>query len=461
MFTTNSSKWLTRTVSFILVSSYMLATGFKVYAGSVPTAQAARVDRVRNNGNGNSSLEKIQMGEFDRRDTQDPKEGKSKLENLNQFLWVPGNGSEATLRYISRTGSAFGPGVLAVSDKNPSSYYFPCTLKGGSFIVGWLRGDERQCVPPGITVKRNGASRSSSRLLNQDSFQMTQGLKNLLTAQSSRNQMFRYCTVAAKNRGWWVRWGTFDDPCEEANQECLTTGSASGCQVVGLGDWRIKDQNLLVSVECASNQVFADRGNGQKVATSLIQDLAEKAKNDGSKACVLNVYQPDDVIVLPATKKVTLIQTHDFGNALAIDALAGDVIIKSAKHSVGVRLKVGNRYIYPDDVFQPINVSEVAKSPAVQAFLNPNNWSPDATAQLEDYRRAIGQSNKPSEGKNEIVKALPALAILGLFGLINSINDDGDSGSRRNRSTNNNSNDRAPSVKPTPTPTPTPTPIIR
>ncbi len=428
--------WLTRAVATVLVPSYIFTTCVESYA-NVPTVTAAEVESVYNPSQ--NIYDQLTMGSPDSREREPAIRG-LQLKDLSQLLFVPGNNkSWGLLQYLSISGHKFGPGVEAGPADSPTKYYFPCTLVGGSSIVGWEQGDtDRGCVPPGITVRRNRGD-SSAQLLDQSNILTSQVLKNLFKAQAFQNQQFRYCTVAARGRGWWLRWGTFDDPCQEANQECLKTGPADGCQVVSLGDWHVRDRDLFVSVECANDQIFTHEGNdGLEVATSLISDLAQEAKDNGSKACALNIYQPDKLIVIPATEQATLIQTHDFSNTLVIDALAGDIIIKSAKHPVGLLLKVGNRYTYPEDNAQPINVLEIAKSPPVQSFLDPTNWSQDAAAKLDEYRKVIGRSEPvpnpqpdrpPPRRKETPEKLIPSI----IFGIFHLLPNSGPSPSSRNR----------------------------
>jgi hypothetical protein len=164
---------------------------------------------------------------------------------------------------------------------------------------------------------------------------------------------------------------------------------------------------MIVSVECADNRVFTAKGNGLDASMILIRDLALEALNKKATSCALNIYQPDKLIVSPASEKATLIQTGKIDGSLWIDALAGDVIIRSAQKIEGQILRFGNRYIYPENKIQPINVSDAIRSTSVQAFLNTSNWPIEVASKNSDY--ADQSASEPTSEKDSTQEALTIL----------------------------------------------------
>jgi hypothetical protein len=300
---------------------------------------------------------------------------------------------ESFASFVSVPGSMK---AQTIPSRIPAVYDFPCG-GGGNFVFGWQelkKGEKRACAPPALGIKL--ISKDHARHLSTP-IKVAKVMSSGLITQLSDSQLkFQYCSVAAKGYGWWTRWGTWTEdynPCQEAEQECLRHSSSENCVVVSMGDWSAQDSDLLVSVECANNRILTDRGNGVRVAKVLIEQLAEKAKMDGEKACAINVFSSDDLLVAPASNGTTLIQTQDSNGNIEVDALAGNVIIRSEKKPGGILVRVGNRYTYPQDDIQPINVSEIAETPPIQAFLNKANWPTDAS-DIDEYRAALGREEE-------------------------------------------------------------------
>jgi hypothetical protein len=234
------------------------------------------------------------------------------------------------------------------------------------------------------------------------------------------NPLLQYCTVAAKDRGWWLRWGTQDNPCQEAEQICAGTGNAEDCKTLSQGEWQAKDEDLFLAVVCAEDQIYTARGNGLEMAETLLPRLAQQADAERSKACAVNIYRPSEVIVTPVTNDETLIQASGDSGALVIDVLAGSILIRSAQQPTGKLVRSGDRYSYPQDTTEAINVSEVAQqSPLVQIFLNSDNWPPNSAKAVEDYQASLGDSGRvasdePRRRRNGFLNfLLPLLGVIG------------------------------------------------
>lgn len=391
--------WLICAIASVTVPVYILITWSKSNAASHEQAPPKAALVINAGGEVFIKLGRTRSKRVNQ-DGRTPEGEQAKLQKWGDELTVEGNGeSQARLNSIPPGNQAYASPQFTLT-----TYTFPCRGKVGGLIVGWQKNKRRGCAPPGFEVRLSSGNQSF-QLPNNNTVQAS---KNLLQAQTSLNQL-RYCTVAASGQGWWFRWGTYEEPCEDATQQCLRSISNGECIVVSLGEWSVREQDLFVSVECADNRVFTDRGNGLEVAKDLVIKVTEEALNAGAKSCALNVYQPDKVIVSPASEIATLIQAQELNGTLTIDALAGDVIIRSAKKPEGILIKVGNRYIYPEDNIQAINLAEVVNSPAVVAFLDAANWPRDATSQIEDYKAALGKSADPSPRTNQTGEVLRIL----------------------------------------------------
>jgi hypothetical protein len=354
-------------------------------AASVQTTRGGGV-LIKNVGSSS-----VPVGEKGR--TRDGKQ--AELRNPKDVLTVDGdNYSNAFFISVPKGMKAY-----TKPSNTQTTYKFPCGAEEGGLVVGWQKGKKViPCSPPGMRIK--SSSRNYRSYLSTP-IKVAEAVNDRLITQLSLSQLqFMYCSVAAKGYGWWTRWGTWTDdyyPCQEAEQECLRHSSSENCVVVSMGDWSAQESDLLVSVECANNRILTDRGNGVRVAKVLIEQLAEQAKMDGEKACAINVFSSDDLLVAPASNGTTLIQTQDSNGNIEVDALAGNVIIRSEKKPGGILVRVGNRYTYPQDSLQPINVSEIAQSPDIQAFLDNSNWPTDSS-DIDEYRAALGREEEVGSG---------------------------------------------------------------
>ena len=394
MFTLIKKWFLSCSATFILMPSCLFMFAERGYAG--PNPDAVEISDFEPRVSEPSIIHTSLFGSINQENL--PRIGE-RLSDFNKYLWVSGGtGASATLRYVFNGQVRPTAWMLAGPSSDSSTYYFPCRVGGGIYVIGWHKPGQLSCANPGLTVSA-GQSRNTTpsvQRLTPTSIFVASNFDIPLTTQSPTlsNLFFPYCSVAAEKRGWWIRWGDFDNPCDEALEQCSKTGPLDRCEVLGIGNWLARDRSLLVAVECANDRSYKAMGSGLRVALRLISDLAQQAKSDSSTACVLNVYQPNDVIVSPATKQTTLIQTQDLGDSLSVDVLAGTVIIRSAQKTKGMILVAGERYKYPQDDIQNIDVFEVAQSPNLRRFLDVENWPQENESEIEDYISSLGKKGK-------------------------------------------------------------------
>ena len=271
-------------------------------------------------------------------------------------------------------------------------YRFPCIVSGATGFIGWRLSTEtnnRGCLPVGV------------RLLP----------RTLQSERISVNEV-QYCSaVSDLGKGWGVSsssgLSSSEDPCKKALERCQEMDSSSDCSVVNSDKWSIKDQDLVVSLECADRQLPPLRGTGRTIAATLAQ-LEERAKVLGATSCVLDVYQPDKLIVSPASEKLTLFRFDNLGRGrLVVDAIAGDIIVKSARQPQGLLVEQERSYYSDGEGGGRIGRSEreeIAKAPTTQAFLkneprlppsNDTSISRDVaeqiTAEMKEYQKVLRQ----------------------------------------------------------------------
>jgi hypothetical protein len=376
IFLIGSFAYFTAAITTLLLPLAPLFMSEKGYAAPLEGARVVKAGGiVLFKKSGSSRSKKVDENGY-------TEEGVAELRKLEDVLTVTGDSQS----YASFESSPSGMQVHTRPLPQKTEYTFPCRANVGNIVLGWGKGKDRSCAPPGVTFI-TGRSLNAQLL---EPFKIAQVINQHLIAQTSLEQLkFLYCSVAAKGRGWWTRWGSWEDgydPCEEATQQCLQASSEGKCTVVSMGEWKATDRNLLVSIECADNRVLTAKSGGVTAAQSLVRELLLEAKFDRNKLCGLNVYHPNDVIVAPASEQATLIQAQGLDNTLTIDALVGDVIIRSAKTPGGKILKVRHRYTYPDDNVQPINNRDLNDMPLVKEFLDPINWPQGTAKQIESYR---------------------------------------------------------------------------
>jgi hypothetical protein len=109
-------------------------------------------------------------------------------------------------------------------------------------------------------------------------------------------------------------------------------------------------------------------------------------------------------------KKVTVRR-----NAVRIDVLEGEIVVKSKASSQGKTVRKGERYSHPEGAIIPINSAEIANSCETLKFLNAAYWSsPDTpkaisdkiAKQLKQHREALGVSGRPPSDLSPLERSI-------------------------------------------------------
>ncbi len=149
----------------------------------------------------------------------------------------------------------------------------------------------------------------------------------------------------------------------------LTPVGFSACEriVLGMANWKTSKNGNYFAEKSAIKAADRDA----QIADNLTPSLEE--------------------ITISRSKQKTLIYAHNLNAKLSIDVLVGAVTINSLAGQITV--EAGTRYIYSGDGTQgttsSINPAEVSKSPSVETFLEPENWSKEVSSLIKEFRAIL------------------------------------------------------------------------
>ncbi len=326
--------------------------------------------------------------------------GRTRLRRFRDVLGVPAGDRKATLDFMffnprERTRKLSFAGFRAQTIPKPytAEYRLPCRTSGGKFDLSWRRageGRDRGCEE-GVRV---GTRSGLSSLNFPESDQVSTSAKQLSSPQS-----ILYCGARPRSRYsglFQVSSGVTDDSCESVVRQCEGLSRQGECSLVSMGEWNIQDSILHTAFAC-SQGTLERRSTGTLMA-QLLLNLMQQINANKLSNCAVNVYTSDEEIMTPGDGQA-FVRVENTPTGLVLDVLIGEVVVRSVKSRLGKPLKAGQRYFYPDDTTSSINPKQVAQSPEVQDFLDPNQaLSPglppevteDLAAQISDHRIALG-----------------------------------------------------------------------
>jgi hypothetical protein len=304
-------------------------------AATVP--EQARIDEII----GNSSELLIR-----RNGQREPTQTNSILQQVRDALITdPPNNARALLRFLSGTGKDLNMYVQTNTHPDAAIYYFPCQLQGGDYLIGWglARNESRGCEN-GVVVQRGRSA--SAGLSTQPTIAQ---LKQRSIAQGRTQQVF-YCSVEGNGGKGWLAMTTSGDPCDKAQEQCRSGGGGQ-CTPVTVGSWWTIEPELHATVECANGQSSIVDATGETMETQ-VQQLWQQAQTQG-RSCGLQVYRPQDFVILPASDEIVsaqgddeiLVQTRDTEEGLRVDVLAGAINVRSSDSQEDRLVTTGQRYI--------------------------------------------------------------------------------------------------------------------
>jgi hypothetical protein len=308
------------------------------------------------------------------------------------------NRANVTLDNPSDTIVQIGP------SQTTTEYLFPCAIRGGNGTVGWkaTARSSRGCTS---LIARSGGSSFATE--NPDlTEQPVQIANKSLQAQNSAAS-FQYCgALEANGSGWGFNYSTDGtNPCQQAIEECESAGEV--CSVTTMGQESFAAPKLIASAQCPGILTLKTEGNGQAMVSSELEILKKMARSLRGESCLINVYQPGDVVISPASDGLTLvkIQTSSSGNVEVL-ALVGTVDIVSADRPRGLVLPEGSMYRSGKSDVEALDCPTILNSESMQSFLNPAYWtgSSDISSQLAGYQTEFCQNKlEPTPDRPRII----------------------------------------------------------
>ena len=260
------------------------------------------------------------------------------------LITVPPNNARALLRFLSADGTDLNFYIQTNPHPEASIYYFPCQVQGGDYLIGWgLAGNASRGCENGLQVERGRAGVTG---LNEPEAPVAIAPKQL--AQSPVRQI-SYCSAAAATGGLGFATATTGDPCIEAVEQCQAAGG--DCAITALGSWWTSEPAIEAALICdAAAQTVT--GTGDDIA-DLIPSLLATATGSG---CSLQVYRPNDLVILPAADAVVtaqgsdevLVQTRDTDTGVQIDVLKGAINVQATGLAEPAVVMQGERYTYSE-----------------------------------------------------------------------------------------------------------------
>jgi hypothetical protein len=364
-----TQKFSPRTAS-ILAPVYLVATCLGSYAEVPKTAFIRELAPFKNGMTVHSGNTK-------------PKKAKLNFPmKWNDSLWVPNDGSHATLRFYNSANRDMGTRIDAIPRSGLTKYSMPCkaVITGGAdFIVTWENGSRRSCEK-GLKVTSKDFANITHRsfpqnmslaqkdksLLGSPTNIKASKAKVLLQAQAGDASIRYYCSALPSSdggsAGMVAGFSSMEEACNNATQKCLKNNNNGDCLIASTGDWNVNDPELTTSVICKNRKSShkkvrgADISNPGSGLNEVLDDLLKQALGDlggvlgkifklKPGTCVLEVYSPGEVIISPTTSQQTVVNAIDVGNGgVQVDVKEGQVLLRSTESSEGIKADKGASY---------------------------------------------------------------------------------------------------------------------
>jgi hypothetical protein len=381
------------------------------------------------------------------------------LRQYRDHLEVPGTRQHWVHLKFSEKGQPIGYLVQVGPAENYSSYTFPCKVEGHA-VLGFKKDNIGENCHT-VKVSSAGLGRMSHfRPLKP----IRQASAKLLYAKVPADLEKYYCgatPTSTMGQGKFSVGSSPEDACQRATEKCqinlgglvadnsstppVTTSSQGGgeveqqfenkkpislwednldssnstrlsqtnsnnpCSVANLGDWRVDEPELTVSMLCqnrrsddSSNRYSLDSitTNGSSVETQLLS-LEQKYSGTYLANCEPIVYSRDEIVFAPVQDN-TLVQTKDEQGRVVVDVLVGAINLMSADFPNGKYVEKGFQYTQGEKKPRPIeDCAKIRESEGMQIFMDPDNWLEEngaqmegISSQLEAYKANFCQSSK-------------------------------------------------------------------
>jgi hypothetical protein len=252
-------------------------------------------------------------------------------------------------------------------------YYIPCTVgksKDSVLQIQWSNGKKSACGEGMRFAKNPDRYFKHSKLpINQPTYIAQAGNteKNRfpLLTQASNDSLRYYCSSIPDfgNGSGKISAGltSIDEACQESQNICESKNT-NGCSIATMGEWNINDSDLVMSVACSDGKSTSKRVSGSEINApgGTIEDLLLKlSKSLGlssfenilqsflkTKACYLEVYYPDEILISPIDSQKTTVETTGLENGIAVEVLEGQAQLRSSDLPEGIIANSGNSYIF-------------------------------------------------------------------------------------------------------------------
>lgn len=295
-----------------------------------------------------------------------------RLSRYTDRLTIPAPyANEQIFADISLIKNGIGDLLLRARAQNgaTTNYYIPCTVVGehkSQVQITWSNGKQTSC---GEGMHLSSNTHRANNPLNGQISEITQRKYSdkhpiFLNAQRQNRSLHYYCS-SVPNQGTHfghiaVGLTSMEETCQQSQEICYVE-SQSGCSIATMGEWRINDRNLTMSMTCANDQIASKKITGAEIShagpssmTSLIEQLILSRNNvlprrtaTGLQSCYLEVYSPKEILASPIGNQETIIDANWSENGkIEVQVLKGQVKLRSTDNPQGIVANQGNQYVF-------------------------------------------------------------------------------------------------------------------
>ncbi|MBM0742879.1 hypothetical protein JOY44_14900 [Phormidium sp. CLA17] len=346
-------------------------------------------------------------------------------------------------------------------NQKPSKYWFPKIAQAEKFVGSWkaaqtglfnVAGDKNSILIMPVTPKKSPQRSGSSNFPTNLVAQATTDLPQIsIPGQKSAGEL-RYCSAISDfsvipktpmrekppyeseyGKAWGIGisdrgWDLFsqNDPCGKALQECETAnqnlrnvknpklGTTCSISSDGIGLQPLDDSDVILTLDCSgdkekpfSRRVIPYETQAAKIDEALIKNFKKKARDDGARSCIFNIYPnvSGSLLVSPAQPKEGSVKIEADGSGkkvefVTVNGSAGVIpiekLVKTEGRATPEIVPHHNKYFFCEEndrecekdehdeyVFKPVSASEIdqikSQEPVNLLPRDPTIFSPEDT----------------------------------------------------------------------------------